>query len=110
MVQDELLIVDESQLLIPPTPVEPPPRPASPALPPGVLSVLQLQQLAAALQQTAAGGFLPLADAVEVMLKMASQGEGCQAASCQGPPRRRSSLMPIVYLPPVLTGCWQCSQ
>jgi hypothetical protein len=40
-----------------------------------VLSVQQLQQLAEALAQAAPAGFLAAADAVELMLRMASQGE-----------------------------------
>lgn len=73
--QDEFLVVDESQLLVPPVPVAPAPRAASPAPPPGVLTVAQLQQLAAALQQAASGGFIALADAVDLMMKMANQGK-----------------------------------
>jgi hypothetical protein len=68
-------VVDETQLLVPPPPAAPPVRPASPAAPPGVLSVQQLQQLAEALSQAAPSGFLAAADAVELMLRMASQGE-----------------------------------
>lgn len=70
-------MVDESQLLVPTPPAAPPVRPPSPAAPPGVLSVQQLQQLAEALGKAAPAGFLATADAVELMLRMASQGTGC---------------------------------
>jgi hypothetical protein len=79
MLQDDLLVVDESQLLVPPPPSAPHARPPSPAAPPGVLSVQQLQQLAEALAQAAPAGFLAAADAVELMLRMASQGEAMSA-------------------------------
>jgi hypothetical protein len=73
--QDDVLVVDESQLLVPPAPSALSARPPSPEAPPGVLSVQQLQQLAEALAQAAPAGFLAAVDAVQLMLRMASQGE-----------------------------------
>eukprot|EP00775_Hariotina_reticulata_P002553 gene2553-2855_t len=72
--EDDLLVVDESKLLLP-APITPPtPRPPSPALPPGVLSVQQLQQLATALAAAAPGGFLVVDDAAQLMLRMCNHG------------------------------------
>jgi hypothetical protein len=75
--QDDLLVVDESKLLLP-APAKPPaPRPPSPALPPGVLSVGQLQQLAVALAAAAPGGFLMIDEAAQLMLRMCNLGGYC---------------------------------
>jgi hypothetical protein len=75
--QDEFLVVDSSLQLVPRA-VEPaPPRPASPPLPPGVLSMEQLQSAAAAMQATEQpAGFLAVQSAAELLLGLASQGAG----------------------------------
>lgn len=76
--QDEFLVVDDTQQLVPPPAEQPPPRPVSPALPPGVLSVDQLCSAVAAMQSAQhPAGFLAVQTAVELMLGLASQG-GCR--------------------------------
>lgn len=69
-------MVDSSQQLVPPPAEQPPARPMTPPLPPGVLSVEQLRTAAAAMQAAEhPAGFLAMQSAVELMLSLASQGE-----------------------------------
>lgn len=75
--QDDKFIIDESQLLLPP----PSPAPPAPVQhvpgPPGALSGDQLSVVVAALQEASSGtGYIPVSDTVELMRRLAAQGEG----------------------------------
>lgn len=76
--QDEFLVVDSSLQLVPPAVEPPPPRPASPPLPPGVLSAMEQLQSAVAAMQAAEqpAGCLAVQSAAELLLGLASQGAG----------------------------------
>lgn len=82
LLQDELLVVDSTQQLVPAPVDQPPPRPASPPPPPGVLSMEQLAATAAAMQSAQhPAGFLAVQAATDLMLNLASQGQlGLHAA------------------------------
>ena len=76
LLQDELLVVDSTQQLVPAPADQPPPRPASPPPPPGVLSMDQLAATAAAMQSAQhPAGFLAVQAAADLMLSLASQGQ-----------------------------------
>jgi hypothetical protein len=75
LLQDEFLVVDSSQQLVLPPAEQPPARPSSPPLPPGMLSLEQLRATSAALQSAEhPAGFLAVQSAVDLMLGLASQG------------------------------------
>lgn len=88
--------MDSSQQLVPPPAEQPPARPASPPLPPGMLSVEQLRATSAALQSAEhPAGFLAVQSAVELMMGLASQGvEASQQRCCssQAGPRLNTTI------------------